>query len=231
MLAALAALGTGLAVYSYLAWLRSQTVVSGRLVPVVVATRDLQPGTVVEAGMVEVSRHPDHHMPRGALGSVDSALGGVVAVPIFQGDPVTAPKIGRGRGGSSAIPSGMRAYTLLVASGWGPAFRPKIGEVVDVIVTLPQEVLGEARSVTVAQSRRVAAVGSPPSRPGFAASRIGRGDPSGPALMITLFVTSEEAERLAMAEALGRVTVVLAPEDAEEDIDPVPVTPRDLGAR
>ncbi|MGH2709156.1 MAG: RcpC/CpaB family pilus assembly protein, partial [Actinomycetota bacterium] len=121
------------------------------------------------------------------------------------------------------------AYTLLVTSGWGPAFAPKVGELMDVIVTLPQEVLGEARSVTVARSRRVAAVGSPPSRPGFATSRTGRGDPSGPALMITLFVTSEEAERLAMAESLGRVTMVLAPENAAEDVDPFPVTPRDLG--
>jgi pilus assembly protein CpaB len=229
-LAALAALGTGLAVYSYLFWLRSQAGVSEELVPVVVATRDLPPGTVLEPPMVEVSRHPGRHLPPGAIGSVDSALGEVVAVPLFRGDPITGRKIGRDRGGGpSAIPNGMRAYTLLAASGWGPAFRPRTGQAVDVIVTLPQEVLGEARSVTVVRSRRVAAVGSVPSRPGLAAGRMER-DPSAPALMITLFVTSEEAERLAMAESLGRVTVVLAPENAGEGDDPAGVTPRDLGA-
>lgn len=228
LLAVTAAAATGLAVYSYLSWLRAQVPVAGRLVPLVVAAHDLDPGRVITSGDLGVSRHPERYLPPGALRTTAAVLGRVVAVPIFEGEAVTSRKIGARGGLSSIVPKGMRAYTLSIDSGATLGFAPKPGDRVDVIVTFPREVLGEASSITALRSREVAAVGGPKSGSGRVANQLGLDGASGSALTITLFLTPAEAERLAMAEALGRITIVLAPLGDETEPAPAPVRPRDL---
>lgn len=230
VVAVLAAVATGLGVYSYLSYLRAQIPVAGRLVPMLVAARDLEPGEAITAELVRLAEHPERYLPEGAMRSVEPALGRVVAVPIFAGEPILARKLGATGGISSVVPPGMRAYSLVVGSGLG--FLPKPGDRVDVLVTLPREVLGEPTSLTVLRGKEVAAVaaGSRQSL-GAVGERLGLPEQMQGGVGITLFVTPEEAQRLAMAESLGRITVILAPAKAEEDEGPPPVVPRDLGAR
>lgn len=221
LLAITAAALTGLAVLSYLRSVKAQIPVAGKLVPMVVAARDLLPGTRLDADDLALQNHPEKYLPDGALRSLDLAVGKVISAPVFTGEPITARRLGRTGGLSSVIPAGMRAYSLGVDSGASLDFLPRPGDRVDVIATFPKEVLGESYAVTILRSKEVAAVG------------VTRGelsiDSGGDRLPITLFVTPEEAQELALAEALGRITVVLSPFDSPEDVAPSGVRPQDLG--
>jgi pilus assembly protein CpaB len=228
IVALLSAALTGLAVYSYLSWLRAQVPVSGRLVSMVVASRDLDPGTALDEDSVELADHPERYLPVGTLSDLRSALGKVLTVPVFEGEAITSRKVGAKGGLSSIVPPGMRAFTLPVSSGLG--FVPQPGDRVDVIVTLPREVLGEPTSVTTLQAREIAAVGSQTETGlGGVGERLGLDESRG-GVTVTLFVTPTEAQRLAMAEALGRITLVLAPEESDDAPKPAPVRPGDLGS-
>lgn len=234
VLAVIAALATGVAVYSYLSFLRAQVPVSGILVPMVVAAEDLQPGHVLEGGDLDLVRHPERYLPIGALRQTNLVLGKTITVPIYKGEPITARKLGDSGGISSVVPSGMRAYSLRIDSGTAPTFLPQSGDLVDVIVTFPREVLGEATSLTVLRGKKVASVGAGGTGSGNeVADRLGLEDSGleSTGFAFTLFVTPDEAERLAMAESLGRITIVLAPAAVEEGPAPAPIRPQDLAGR
>ena len=225
--AILAALATGLAVYSYLAYVRSRLPISGSLVSMVVASRDINPGTVLTPSMLESVDHPSRYLPKGAFADVEGVIGKVVTVPVFRSEPIVARKLA-GKGGlSSIVPPGMRAYSLSVTSGSALGFTPKPGDRVDVLATFPREVMGEATTVTLMTFKEVASAGAySTSASGKVASQLGVDRPAG-SMGLTLFVTPEEAEKLAMAEAMGRLTVILSPARPEES-KPAPLRPGDL---
>lgn len=227
--AMLAAVLTGLLVYSYLSYIRSQIPRTGKLVPLVVAAHDLEPGTTLDQGAIRITDHPDKYLPVGALSSQSRVLGRVLALPVFEGEPITVRKLGAKGGQSSIVPAGMRAYSL--AAGSGLAVVPKPGDRVDVIVTLPREVLGTPTTVVALRSKEVASVGTTSKTTlGSVGEQLGLEEKDRSGLAITLFVTPAEAQQLAMAESLGRITIVLAP-SKPEDAATGPVRPEHLGAR
>ncbi|HEX2053381.1 MAG TPA: Flp pilus assembly protein CpaB [Actinomycetota bacterium] len=207
VLAVLAAVTTALAVYSYLSSLRAQIPVFGRMVPMVVASTDIDSGVVIKPGMVEVVDHPERYLPQDALENPSLAIGRVAAVPILQGEPVTSRRVGRDAGSSSVVPDGMRAYSLSPQTLEGLALAPKAGDRVDVIATFARDG-GNAETVTVIRAAKVASVGSGEGGSGVA-SQLGVGGSS--AGGITLLLTPEQAEVLAQSEALGKIALVLAP--------------------
>jgi pilus assembly protein CpaB len=230
ILALLAAPATGLAVYSYLSYVRSQIPIAGKLVPLVVAANDIDPGTVLEEKLVRVANHPEKYLPDGAISRPALVLGRVVTVPVFASEPITSRKLGAKGGISSVVPAGMRAYSLPVSSGLGVV--PKPGDRLDVIVTLPREVLGEATTIIALRGREVASAGiSDRSAFGKVGEQLGIEETEKRGLAVTLFVTPDEAQKLAMAESLGRITVVLAPAKPEDQGKSAPVHPGDLGSR
>ena len=230
ILTIIVALVSGIALYSYLSWVRSQVPISGPLVPLVVAASDLEPGTVLSKEMLEIVDHPSRYLPAGAFGSLDRVVGKTLSVPLFKGEPITGRKIASSGGLSSVVPEGMRAYSLALTSGSGLNFVPRAGDRVDVIVTLPKEVAGEATATTVLRSKQVASVGKQPSATS-SGSKLGITQGGQGGLAITLFITPAEAERLALAESLGRITVVLAPDEQESQAAREPAKIKDLGSQ
>lgn len=233
VLAVVVAVATGLAVFSYLSWLRGQIPVAGKLVPTVVAAADLAPGTVLTAAMLEVVDQPSKYLPPGTLRAASDAIGKVLGIPVFSGEIITQKKIGQKGGASSVVPAGMRAYSLSVGSVSGLSFVPSPGDRIDVLATFPPEVLGQATTVTILRSKEVASVGESAagdSGGGRVAAQLGIASSQERRVAITLFVTPVEAQRLAMAEALGKITLTLAPPNLEEAPPPAPVTAKDLGA-
>lgn len=224
----IASLAAGLAVYSYLSYVKDQLPVAGRLAPMVVAAHDIEPGAALDASMVRLEDHPERYMPEGAIASIDIVLGRRAVMPILAGEPVTARKLGTKGGLSSVVPPGMRAYSLMASIGSGLGSEPTPGDRVDVLATFPREVMGEPTTITILTSKEVASAGASSRRDsGKVASRLGLDAAGSQALSITLFVTPEEAEKLAMAEALGRLTIVLSPARPEE-AKPRPIKPGDL---
>lgn len=208
VLAVLAAMLTVLVVYSYLSWLRSQVPVAGRLVPLVVATTDIEPGMRVTAGMLELVDHPSRYLPEQAMSSTDEVVGRLTIHPILAGEPVTARKVARNEGASGAIPQGMRAYGLSEQSLSNLALLPRAGDRVDVLATHAGE-QNRAQTTTILRSVQVAWVGGSDGSSGVASSlgMASHRDGAG----VALLVTPEQAEYLAQAEAVGKITLVLAP--------------------
>jgi pilus assembly protein CpaB len=223
MLAVVAAAATALAVYSYLSWLRGQVPVAGPLVQMVVAARDVDSGELIDASMLELVDHPSRYLPANALQDIDPLIGRVAAVPLQKGDALTERKVGKTGGASSVVPEGMRAYSLSAQAAGGLAIVPRAGDRVDVLVTYPGEG-GVATTETILKSAKVALL-TRPSSSKSEGGPLGVGSVKQDRAGLTLLVTPAQAEDLAQAEALGKISVVLAPnavEVSEEPAEPQP---------
>lgn len=230
VVAVLAAITTGLALYSYLSYLKAEIPIAGKLVPMVVASVDIEPGSILIPSMLTLRDHPSRYLPDGAVHTKDAVAGQTSAMPILRGEAITLRKLSSKGGLSSVVPPGMRAYSLSTTSQSSLNFLPNTGDRVDVIVTFPAEVLGQASSITVLRHKEVASVGSDSRNPsGKVRDRLTIEGGSETGVSITLYVTPEEAEHLALAEALGRIKVVLAPTNATDEPAPGPVTPKQIG--
>lgn len=207
--AAAGAVTTVVAIGRHIEALRAQ-IPEGGLVEVVVAARDIEAGERLEAAMLRTARMPAASAPSSAVAGVAAAEGSEATVALDEGQAVTARTIGRS-GPSSLVPPGLRAYDVLADVPTGSALAPRQGDRVDVIVVLTDPA-GQASAGTILRHRLVAAVGG-----GDGSTPLGGGDGfgdvarSGSPGRITLLVTPEEAEQLAMAESYGRIRVVLAP--------------------
>jgi Flp pilus assembly protein CpaB len=87
---------------------RGQLMAAGR-VPVLVAARDLAPGTVLGAADTRIARWPPELVPAEALTASADAEGRVIAGAANRGEPLTAPRL--------AVPSSPAVL-------WGPRTRP-----------------------------------------------------------------------------------------------------------
>lgn len=114
----------------------------GRTRTVAVATRDLEPGEVLDAGAVETRELPAGLLTPGAL--ADAPERAVVRHPILAGEPLVPDRLApHGLAGPAALLGpGERAVAVPV----GPAGVPPlaVGDLVDVVTVVPAA--AEARS-------------------------------------------------------------------------------------
>jgi len=227
-MAACAAALSGLAVFSYLSYVRAGIPLTGALVPMVVAASDIEPGTSLNPGMLEVVKHPSNYLPAQSVATPSALTGKVVNVPVFKGEPITMRKLAHAGGASSMVPAGLRAYSLSISAATSLGFIPKPADRVDVIATLPGEVLGHPSTQTILRYKQVASVG-PAQTSGGKLGKLGSSE-APKNLGITLLVSPAEAERLAMAESLGKLTIVGSPASPDAGPGPRPVTAVDIGS-
>jgi len=157
---------------------------------VVVAVRSVQAGSTLGADDIKSRRLPSTVVPPTALGSVSTAVGRTVVVPVFSGEPVLAAHLAgdKRRGVAALLAPGSRA----VAVPLGPASAAvNRGDVVDVLATFDPPAPGAEPTFPVAESARVLDVRSESA---------------------TVAVDPEEAKRVVFAVAKGAVTLVLTPE-------------------
>lgn len=214
LLAVLAAAAVALSVYSYLAWLRAQVPVAGPLVPMVVAARDIESGSVLDPSMLETADHPSAYLPEGAFRTTELLTGRVTAIPVLKGEPVTERKVGKTGGASSVVPAGMRAYSLSAQAVSGLGIEPRSGDRVDVLATFAGDA-GEAVTQTIVRSAKVASIQAGERPANKVTGGLGISSP-GKKRNVTVLVTPAQAEDLAKAESLGKVAIVLAPNFVEQ---------------
>jgi len=171
----------------------------------VVTARGAVPiGTVINIGHVTKADWPVASVPSGAVISIDEALGRVSLVTIQTGDPITESKLVPKEGGgilSYRIPEGHRAMTVAVDKVSGVAGFISPGNMVDVIVTAQPLNYKEPVGKIFLQNVPVLATG-----------KIIEQKPTGEPVevpTVTLDVAPEDAEKLALAAAQGKLQLIL----------------------
>jgi Flp pilus assembly protein CpaB len=171
----------------------------GSPVDVPVASREIEPGTVITADMISSTRIPERYRVPRTLDGPKKVIGSRALRLICKGEPFTAASVS-GKGNdplASRLPADLRAYSLTLTHGTSASdIRP--GDVVDVLATGGEP----PRTRTLLRSRLVLSSGSTDAEvdeSGRAASRV------------TLQVAPLEAEALAQAECEGEVSLVVCP--------------------
>jgi pilus assembly protein CpaB len=184
------------------------------LKPIVVAAVDLAPGSKLDQDSLKVMKWPWESVPSGAIPEPHPLIDRVVLAPIAAGEPIFESKLAAEgmEGGLTAIISpGKRAMSVKVDEIIGVAGFVAPGTRVDVLVTLEEKENRklDATSQTILQNIKVLTSGQKISK-----------EKDKPELVnvVTLEVSLEEAEKLALAANRGRIQLALRNQTDEEDI-------------
>lgn len=233
ILAIAVALGA-LAVYLANAWFsgveQRQAAVAEqqKLVRVVVANQDLAFGSPLTADTLRLANWPAESVPDGAITDLPrlSAGSNVAIRPIARGEPILLSRISDRAILSANIPANMRAVTIPVGAVTGVAGFVFPGDVVDIFLT--RKIPGDGASAddkmttVLLENIQVLAVDQ----------RAGEKDTQpAEAKTATVLVDQRGAQKLALADQVGRLTMALRNvEDQLTGSEPV-ITTRDLGGR
>ncbi len=170
-------------------------------VPVVVAADDIQIGVKLEAHDVRVITLPQSAVPPGAFVAASQVLGRGAVLPMSKGEFILPGKLAAlnaGAGLPSMIPPGMRAVSVRVNDVVSVAGFVQPGTRVDILATGSQG--SERQTTTVLENVAVIAVGK----------SLDRNAPDAqPAPVITLLVSPDDAQKLALVSQEGRIQLSL----------------------
>ena len=200
---------------------------------VVVASRDIPACTDLKSDMLKTIDVPVDSVLADSYSSTSAIVGKTTRYPLAENEQVTALKIGvtednKDQGLSSVLPAGMRAFSITVSeeSGVGGLILP--GDLVDVIAILQADLVGVDKAVTLIQNIEVLAVAQAAQEPippaadttpdGRAATPVASGTlgerpedvkPNPSARTVTLAVTQDQAQLLALVQAQGDLALSL----------------------
>lgn len=189
-------------------YLSSAHAYANNLSSVVVAKVTINPGEKIIAEQLESVQFPRGATPDGVFESPDKLIGRVAVVSIAAREPITDFKLapeGSTGGLSAIIPEGYRAMTVKVDDVVGISGFIMPGALVDVVVVInPAENNGQQNPISkiVLQNIKVLANGQNIDRP-----KSEREPESVKA--VTLQVTPEQAEKLALAATEGKLQLVM----------------------
>jgi pilus assembly protein CpaB len=181
---------------------------SKNMVNVAVAKVEIPLGSKIVAEQITVVQFPKESTPDGAYDSVEKLAGRVAVINIAAREPITEARLapeGTAAGLSAVIPEGYRAMTVKVDDAAGISGFIQPGTMVDVVVTIdPAE--GASRqdpvSKIVLQNIKVLASGQNIDKPENERE-------ANSVKAVTLQVTPEQAEKLALASAEGKLQLVM----------------------
>jgi pilus assembly protein CpaB len=210
VIALLAAIGFGLiAALSVSRYLSSAQAYTKNLSNIVVAKVDIPIGSKIVQEQLAVAQFPRNVTPDGAFPVIDDKLiGRVATVRIAAREPITESRlapVGAAGGLTSLIPEGYRAMTVKVDDVVGISGFIMPGTLVDVVVVIdPPSKDGNQSKVSkiVLQNIKVLANGQNIDKPknDREAERV---------KAVTLQVTPEQAEKLALASNEGELQLVM----------------------
>src|SRR5262245_37438909 len=189
-------------------YLSSAQAYSKNLNKVAVAKVAIPIGTKIIAEQIMVVQFPKESTPDGAFDTAEKLAGRVAVMNIGAREPITESRLapeGTSAGLSAVIPEGYRAMTVKVddASGISGFIQP--GTLVDVVVTIdPREGSGNQDPVSkiVLQNIKVLANGQNIDKPENERE-------ANSVKAVTLQVTPEQAEKLALAASEGKLQLVM----------------------
>ena len=217
-------------------WLQKRTTAQTQAAatqPVVVAAINLKWGKVLDTMQVKTVPFRKGSLSQGYFSQVSEVAGRTLLYPVNEGEPLfesqLAPTSVKGGGVSALISLNKRAMAVKVDKVIGVSGYINPGNRVDVLVTINQQV-GEKQSPvtkTVLENVLVLTVG-------FEVEKTGKQEKPTTVDVITVEVTSEQGEKLALAATEGKVVLALRnPSDMGEVVTKgatVPALLTSLGA-
>ena len=206
VLAILAGGGLAYGTYNFLQASSPVKTVDAATTPVVVAAADLQLGAALKKEDLRTIAFPQGEAPEGSFTQPADLLGRGLIVPIVKNEPILAAKLASKEAGSGlppVIPEGMRAVSVRVNEVVGVAGYVLPGNRVDVVATAsPTESRSDTTSKVVLTNVQVLTAGT----------RIEQDSEENKPVqvtVVTLLVTPEQAERLALASTEGKIQLAL----------------------
>ena len=197
-----------LAAVSVSRYLSSTQALAKSLNKVAVAKVAIPIGTKIIPEQIMLVQFPAESMPDGTFDNVDKLTGRVAVVNIGAREPITDSRLapeGTAAGLSAVIPEGYRAMTVKVDDVVGISGFIMPGTLVDVVVVITPEEPTNGRgpiSKIVLQNIKVLANGQNIDKPENERD-------ANSVKAVTLQVTPEEAEKLALASSEGRLQLVM----------------------
>jgi pilus assembly protein CpaB len=197
-----------LAAFSVSRYLSSAQAYTKNLNRVAVAKVAIPLGTKIIPEQVMVVQFPKESTPDGAFESPDKLVGRVAVTNIAPREPITEARLapeGTAGGLSAVIPEGYRAMTVKVDDVVGISGFIMPGTLVDVVVVIdPAEKAGmqDPISKIVLQNIKVLANGQNIDKPEDQRE-------ANSVKAVTLLVTPEQAEKLALAASEGHLQLVM----------------------
>jgi pilus assembly protein CpaB len=173
-------------------------------VPVVVAADDIQVGVKLADHDVRMITLPQSAVPPGAFSATSKVLGRGAVLPMSSGEFILPSKlaaVNAGAGLPSMIPPGMRAVSVRVNDVVSVAGFVQPGTRVDVLATGNQGTGNDRQTTTVLENVAVIAVGKSLDRNASADAQT--------APVITLLVSPDDAQKLALVSQEGRIQLSL----------------------
>jgi pilus assembly protein CpaB len=182
---------------------------------VVVAARSLPPGVRVTAADVRLAAWPQSSPVPGSFSNVDEVVNRALLASVVENEPLVQGKLASSEAGAGltpSIPPGMRAMSVKVNDVIGVAGYIDPGTRVDLVVTMRRR--DESTSRTVVSNVQVLSAGTrhEQEKARFSPTQVATAVASlvvAPPAVVTLLVTPNEAERIALAQAEGQIMLVL----------------------
>jgi len=214
--AVIIALMTSLLVYGYIQKKGKVKEVAVETQPVVVAAVDLSWGTRITNDMLKKANFLKESLSTGYFSDPALVVGRVVIYPVKVNEPIfesrLAPTEVKTGGVAAVISPKKRAIAVKVDKVIGVSGFIHPGNRVDVLMTLASGRTFDPVTKTILENILVLAVGSETKE------RKGSEEKSSPTDVITLEVTPEEAEKLALAATEGRLQLALRNFSDTEDV-------------
>src|SRR5262245_29033452 len=197
-----------LAAVSVSKYLSSAQAFSKNLNKVAVAKVPITVGSKIIPEQIMVVQFPKESTPDGAFDSPEKLAGRVAVVHIGAREPITEARLaaeGTAAGLSAVIPEGYRAMTVKVDDAAGISGFIMPGSLVDIVVTIdPEKGSGHQDPVSkiVLQNIKVLANGQNIDKPENERE-------ANSVKAVTLQVTPEQAEKLALAATEGKLQLVM----------------------
>jgi pilus assembly protein CpaB len=174
--------------------------------PVVVAAADLPLGTELKGDDLRVVQWPKGQTPEGSFARPEEIIGRGLIVNVVKNEPMLPAKLASKEAGAGlppVIPAGMRAVSVRVNDVIGVAGYVLPGTRVDVLATAtPNQGSSDTMTKLVLSNIQVLTAGT----------RMEQDSEKGKPMqvtVVTMAVTPEQAERLALAATEGKIQLAL----------------------
>jgi pilus assembly protein CpaB len=200
----------GFGAYSYLGGSESSD--SGETVEVVVAARDIAIRSQIPSAAVALKELPASAVHPLALRSLDKAIERYALSGVRAGEQVLSADVGdQPSGGSLArlVPEGQRALSIAISDAVAAGGLVEPGDRIDIIGLFEEGDVGKTGAVQVAENIEVLAVSNALLGQETDGAERRSSSPTAVSSTVTIALTPEMAERVALADQVGSLRISL----------------------